>query len=424
MLPASIAPSAAPGADDRVQLVDEEDDLALVLGHLVDHRLQPLLELAAVLRAGDQAGQVERDKPAIGQRLRHLVVDDPLRDALDDRGLADAGIADQRRIVLRPTREDLDRLLDLARPPDHRIQLSLAGLNRQITPVLVKRRRRRRLARSAAGLDTPDHGAAQLRVRDTETLHQLPGPRLRIAGQREQHVLRADVGRAELARLLVRSEQRRLRIRRQRRRNVGTLTAIGLLLDLCRDRVRIRIDLAEDMPDDPVLHRGVQQVVGIEVEAAPLDRRLRRALQKLARRIAEELRHVDPLRTTRRRFDRTSGRSRRVGKEIGEEIVEKAASPETAPHPVFRKTQIAQVLSLGRLTWERPLARRNRGPLMTLAEVVRRHAEPPSCLMAARVWQVCARAYRSRTDLKQVALGDGPFRLYSSSAQVTPADTR
>ena len=132
----------SPGADDRVHLVDEENDLALVLGHLVDHRLQPLLELAPVLRARDQAGQVEGDEPAIGQRLRHLVVDDPLRNALDDGGLADAGIADQGWVVLRPTREDLDRLLDLARPADHRIQLSLAGLDRQITPVLVKRRRR------------------------------------------------------------------------------------------------------------------------------------------------------------------------------------------------------------------------------------------------------------------------------------------
>jgi len=81
----------------------------------------------------------------------------------------------------------------------------------------------------------------------------------------------------------------------------------------------------------------------LDLEVQPVvrnDRRLRRALQKLARRIAEELRHVDPLRTTRRRFDRTTGRSRRAGEEIVE-IVEKAAPAETSAHPVFRKTQIA-----------------------------------------------------------------------------------
>ena len=40
----------------------------------------------------------------------------------------------------------------------------------------------------------------------------------------------------------------------------------------------------------------MQQVVGVEVEAAPLERRLRRALQELARRVAEELRDIDALR--------------------------------------------------------------------------------------------------------------------------------
>ena len=46
------------GADQRVQLVDEQDDL-LVLGDLVHHRLEPLLELAAVLGAGDDRRHVE-----------------------------------------------------------------------------------------------------------------------------------------------------------------------------------------------------------------------------------------------------------------------------------------------------------------------------------------------------------------------------
>ena len=47
-------------ADDRVQLVDEEDDLAGGVLDLREHRLQPLLELAAVLRAREQRADVER----------------------------------------------------------------------------------------------------------------------------------------------------------------------------------------------------------------------------------------------------------------------------------------------------------------------------------------------------------------------------
>ncbi len=47
------------GADEVVELVDEEDDVA-ALGDLLHHLLQALLELAAVLGAGDERGEVER----------------------------------------------------------------------------------------------------------------------------------------------------------------------------------------------------------------------------------------------------------------------------------------------------------------------------------------------------------------------------
>ena len=46
-------------ADDRVDLVDEQDRLR-VLGELLQHRLQALLEIAAVLGAGEQRAHVER----------------------------------------------------------------------------------------------------------------------------------------------------------------------------------------------------------------------------------------------------------------------------------------------------------------------------------------------------------------------------
>ena len=45
-------------ADEVVELVDEQDDVA-ALGDLLHDLLQALLELAAVLRAGDERGQVE-----------------------------------------------------------------------------------------------------------------------------------------------------------------------------------------------------------------------------------------------------------------------------------------------------------------------------------------------------------------------------
>ena len=60
------------GTDDRVQLVDEEDDAALGLGDLSQHRLQPILELAAILGAGDQCADVERDQAPLLQRLGNV----------------------------------------------------------------------------------------------------------------------------------------------------------------------------------------------------------------------------------------------------------------------------------------------------------------------------------------------------------------
>ena len=56
--------AAGARADDRVQLVDEGDDLAAGVLDLLEHGLEPLLELAAVLRAGHHRGQVEAEHAA------------------------------------------------------------------------------------------------------------------------------------------------------------------------------------------------------------------------------------------------------------------------------------------------------------------------------------------------------------------------
>ena len=88
------------GADQRVHLVDEQDDAAFGRGDFLQHGLQPLLELAAVFRARDQRAEIERQQLLVLQAFRHVAVEDAQRQTLDDRGLADAGLADQHRIVL------------------------------------------------------------------------------------------------------------------------------------------------------------------------------------------------------------------------------------------------------------------------------------------------------------------------------------
>ena len=81
---------ALPGADQRVHLVDEQDDLARRLLDLVEHALEPLLELAAIFRAGDQRAHVERQQAPVLDAVGHVAVGDAQREAFGDRGLADA----------------------------------------------------------------------------------------------------------------------------------------------------------------------------------------------------------------------------------------------------------------------------------------------------------------------------------------------
>ena len=59
-------------ADERVQLVQEEDDV-LRLADLLHHRLEPLLELAAILGAGHQGAQVELEQALVHQDVGHVV---------------------------------------------------------------------------------------------------------------------------------------------------------------------------------------------------------------------------------------------------------------------------------------------------------------------------------------------------------------
>ena len=68
-------------ADQRVQLVDEDDGV-LILHQLLHDGLQPLFELAAILRAGDDQRKIERQNALVGQERRHVAVGDALRQTL------------------------------------------------------------------------------------------------------------------------------------------------------------------------------------------------------------------------------------------------------------------------------------------------------------------------------------------------------
>ena len=154
------------GADDGMHLVDEKNVGAGRRRHLVQHRLEPLLELAAILCAGHHGAEIERQQFLVEQAFRHVAIDDAQRQALDDRGLADAGLADQHRIVLGPARQHLDRAADFLVAADDRIELAVARRLRQVAGIFLQRVIgvfRRRRVRGAALAQRLDGGIEVLR---------------------------------------------------------------------------------------------------------------------------------------------------------------------------------------------------------------------------------------------------------------------
>ena len=127
------------GTDDGVELVDEGDDLARGVGDLLEDGLEPLLELAPVLGPGQHAADVERDQALALQALGHVAVGDAPGQPLDDGRLADAGLADEDRVVLGPAGQHLDDAADLLVPADDRVDLAVACPLGEVLAVLLER---------------------------------------------------------------------------------------------------------------------------------------------------------------------------------------------------------------------------------------------------------------------------------------------
>ena len=139
MLAASTAPSAAPAPTSVCSSSMNRMICALGLGDLLEHGLEAVLELAAVLGAGDQRAEVERDHALVLQALGHVAGDDALGQPFDDGGLAHARLADQHRVVLGAPREHLHHAADLLVAADHGIELAGAGDLGEVAAELLER---------------------------------------------------------------------------------------------------------------------------------------------------------------------------------------------------------------------------------------------------------------------------------------------
>ena len=180
---------------DGVQLINEEDDLALALLDLIQDALQALLKLAAVLCTGHQRTHVQAEHGAVLQVLGHIAAHDPLGQALGDGGLANAGLTDQAGVVLGLTGQDADHIADLLITADHGVQLLLPGQIDQILTVFLQ---------GVVGILgvvvghalVAAHGSQLLQERillDVEGAEQLRGVLGRLIQQAQEHMLHTDV---------------------------------------------------------------------------------------------------------------------------------------------------------------------------------------------------------------------------------------
>ena len=140
------------------------------------------------------AARSRLEQPPALEGVGHVAGDDPLGEALDDGGLADAGLADQHRVVLGTPRQHLDHPADLGVAADHRVELAVLGRPGEVDGVLLQalvRRLRLRAGHPAVAAERGEPLAQPVR-REPGVGEQRPRGRL-DGGQADQQVLGRDV---------------------------------------------------------------------------------------------------------------------------------------------------------------------------------------------------------------------------------------
>ena len=114
-----------PGADQGVDLVEEEHHPSRGAPHLLLEAVEPLGERPAEGRAGEEVRGRQLDHDAPPQLPRRG--EQPLGDAFHDGGLADARLTHQAGVVGPALPQDVQHLVHLPGPSHHRIQTALMG---------------------------------------------------------------------------------------------------------------------------------------------------------------------------------------------------------------------------------------------------------------------------------------------------------
>ena len=126
------------GAYDGVKLVDEENNLAVRLGHFFDHALQAVLKLAAVLCTCYQGRHIKLNKLFVAQGAWNIARNNTLCQAFHNCGLTNTRFADKNRIVLGAAAQNLNGTTNLFDATNNWIKLSLASKVGHVATVLLQ----------------------------------------------------------------------------------------------------------------------------------------------------------------------------------------------------------------------------------------------------------------------------------------------
>ena len=117
-----------------MDFVDKEHRVGVVL-HLGHYCLEAFLKVAAVTGASQQRPHIERVYSGARQHFGGLPRDDLVGQTLGNGGFANAGIADQKGVILAAAAEHLDTPLNLAVATDKGVYVAFGSLFVQVHAV-------------------------------------------------------------------------------------------------------------------------------------------------------------------------------------------------------------------------------------------------------------------------------------------------
>ena len=127
------------GPHNSVEFINEQYHIG-TFRQFGQNRLDALLKLATVFRAGHYRSHVERHHPLVKQYTRHFSFNDAQCQPFDNRRFSHTGFSDKNRIVFFAAAQNLRQTFNLILTPDNRIKTSVFRRTRYIVAELVEGR--------------------------------------------------------------------------------------------------------------------------------------------------------------------------------------------------------------------------------------------------------------------------------------------